>query len=76
MRASCARRPASRAGAGGADLRHRRGEPRQQPRSWRRRSPAQGYDVELHEVPDMHNYTGWRDALDPHLTGLLAQVWG
>ncbi|HEV8550678.1 MAG TPA: CheR family methyltransferase, partial [Polyangiaceae bacterium] len=27
----------------------------------------QGYEVELEEVPDMHNYTGWRDAFDPHL---------
>ena len=23
---------------------------------------AQGYDVQLDEVPDLHNYTGWRDA--------------
>jgi enterochelin esterase-like enzyme len=37
---------------------------------------AQEFDVELHEIPDMHNYTGWRDALHPHLTGLLAMVWG
>ena len=37
---------------------------------------AQEFDVELAEVPDMHNYTGWRDALHPHLTGLLAKVWG
>jgi enterochelin esterase family protein len=36
---------------------------------------AQGYPVELDEVPDLHNYTGWRDAFDPHLTGLLAQLW-
>jgi enterochelin esterase-like enzyme len=36
---------------------------------------AQGYSVELHEVPDLHNYTGWRDALHPHLTGLLARLW-
>jgi len=36
---------------------------------------AQGYGVELHEVPDLHNYTGWRDAFDPHLTGLLARLW-
>jgi enterochelin esterase family protein len=36
---------------------------------------AQGYPVELHEVPDLHNYTGWRDALHPHLTGLLARLW-
>jgi len=37
---------------------------------------AQEFDVELAEVPDMHNYIGWRDALHPHLTGLLAKVWG
>jgi enterochelin esterase-like enzyme len=29
----------------------------------------------LHEVTDTHNYTAWRDALDPHLTRLLADVW-
>jgi enterochelin esterase-like enzyme len=37
---------------------------------------AQEFDAELHDVPDMHNYTGWRDALHPHLTRLLARVWG
>ena len=37
---------------------------------------AQGYDAELAEVPDMHNYTAWRDALHPHLTRLLADLWG
>ena len=36
---------------------------------------VQDYPVELHEVPDLHNYTGWRDALHPHLTGLLARLW-
>jgi enterochelin esterase family protein len=36
---------------------------------------AQGYEVVLEEVPDMHNYTGWRDALDPHLTALLRRTW-
>jgi enterochelin esterase-like enzyme len=36
---------------------------------------AQGFRVALHEVPDMHNFTGWRDALHPHLTRLLARVW-
>lgn len=36
---------------------------------------AQGYGVELHETPDGHNYTAWRDALHPHLTGLLARLW-
>jgi enterochelin esterase family protein len=35
----------------------------------------QGYEVELEEVPDMHNYTGWRDAFDPHLTRLLQKAW-
>jgi enterochelin esterase family protein len=36
----------------------------------------QEFDVELAVVPDMHNYTGWRDALHPHLTHLLLRVWG
>jgi enterochelin esterase family protein len=36
---------------------------------------AQGYPARLHEVPDLHNYTSWRDAFDPHLTNLLARVW-
>ncbi len=36
---------------------------------------AQGYDADLSEVPDLHNYTCWRDGLDPHLTRLLADLW-
>ena len=36
---------------------------------------AQGYPVRLHEVADLHNYTSWRDAFDPHLTHLLARAW-
>jgi len=36
---------------------------------------AQGYDAQLAEVPDLHNYTAWRDAFDPYLTELLARVW-
>jgi enterochelin esterase-like enzyme len=36
---------------------------------------TQGYDAELHEVPDLHNYTSWRDAFDPHLTRLLVRLW-
>jgi len=36
---------------------------------------AQGYGASLAEVPDLHNYTGWRDALHPHLTRLLAGLW-
>ncbi|HEY6889946.1 MAG TPA: alpha/beta hydrolase-fold protein, partial [Solirubrobacter sp.] len=35
---------------------------------------AQGYDVSLEEVADLHNYVGWRDALDPHLTALLQKA--
>jgi hypothetical protein len=27
-------------------------------------------------VPDAHNYVAWRDAFDPHLTGLLDRIWG
>ena len=33
-----------------------------------------GYPATLHEVPDMHNYTAWRDALDPGLTELLGRA--
>jgi enterochelin esterase-like enzyme len=36
---------------------------------------AQGYPASLHEVPDTHNFTAWRDAFEPHLTGLLARAW-
>ena len=36
----------------------------------------QGHHVNLHVNRDAHNYVGWRDALDPHLTDLLARVWG
>jgi enterochelin esterase family protein len=36
---------------------------------------GQGYPLKLAEVPDLHNYTCWRDALDPHLTFLLASLW-
>jgi enterochelin esterase-like enzyme len=36
---------------------------------------AQGYPARLREVPDLHNYTSWRDAFDPHLAQLLARVW-
>ncbi len=37
---------------------------------------ARGYRVGFVELPDVHNYVAWRDAFDPHLTGLLAEVWG
>ncbi len=36
---------------------------------------GQSYQVRLAEVPDMHNYTAWRDAFDPHLTNLLTHLW-
>jgi enterochelin esterase-like enzyme len=36
----------------------------------------QGYDAALHELADLHNYTAWRDAFDPHLTGVLSRTWG
>lgn len=35
-----------------------------------------GYAVEYGETPDVHNFTAWRDVLDPYLTALLLQVWG
>jgi enterochelin esterase-like enzyme len=36
---------------------------------------AQGHRATLHEVPDMHNYTAWRDAFDPPLAALLKRAW-
>lgn len=36
----------------------------------------EGHDVELTEVPDLHNYTAWRDSLDPPLTRVLRIAWG
>lgn len=33
-----------------------------------------GYEVNKAEVPDVHNYTAWRDAFHPHLTTLLRKV--
>lgn len=35
-----------------------------------------GYQVQLHEVADVHNYTAWRDAFDPWLGELIQQVTG
>jgi enterochelin esterase family protein len=32
--------------------------------------------TELVENPDGHNYTGWRDCLDPSLRNLLRALWG
>jgi enterochelin esterase-like enzyme len=36
---------------------------------------AQGYAARLHEMPDLHNFTAWRGAFEPHLTRLLARLW-
>jgi enterochelin esterase-like enzyme len=33
-----------------------------------------GYPAALHEVPYGHNFTAWRDALDPYLTALLRRL--
>jgi enterochelin esterase family protein len=35
-----------------------------------------GLRVEFAETPDMHNFTAWRDVLDPELTDLLRRAWG
>lgn len=35
----------------------------------------QGHLVSFVSVADLHNYTAWRDALDPSLTYLLRAVW-
>jgi enterochelin esterase family protein len=35
-----------------------------------------GHEVRFFDVRDLHNYTAWRDSLDPALTGLLRSVWG
>jgi enterochelin esterase-like enzyme len=36
---------------------------------------AIGHQVELARLRDLHNYTAWRDGLDPTLTDLLRTVW-
>jgi enterochelin esterase family protein len=36
----------------------------------------QGHPVALHVNRDAHNWTAWRDVLDPHLVDLLARAWG
>jgi enterochelin esterase family protein len=36
---------------------------------------VQGYAVDLAEIPGRHDFESWRDALDPHLAGMLARVW-
>jgi enterochelin esterase family protein len=36
---------------------------------------AHGCPATLREGRDLHNYTAWRDAFDPHLTALLRAAW-
>ncbi len=36
---------------------------------------GQGYQVRLAEVPSRHDFESWRDALHPHLTRVLADLW-
>ena len=36
---------------------------------------ALGVEVSFAESPDAHNFTAWRDVLDPQLTTLLQRVW-
>jgi enterochelin esterase family protein len=35
-----------------------------------------GHAVSFAEFRDAHNFTAWRDALHPHLTSVLADLWG
>ncbi|MGX6605289.1 alpha/beta hydrolase [Micromonosporaceae bacterium Da 78-11] len=35
----------------------------------------QGYPLQFAANRDAHNWIGWRDAFDPHLTSLLQRVW-
>ncbi|KAB7746140.1 hypothetical protein GA707_00995 [Nostocoides sp. F2B08] len=34
-----------------------------------------GHRVAHHEVPDLHTFIGWRDALEPVLTDVLSTTW-
>lgn len=36
----------------------------------------QGHRVRFRAVADLHNYTAWRDSIDPSLTEVLRSVWG
>jgi enterochelin esterase family protein len=45
-------------------------------RATHRALASQGYEVELIENRDGHNWVGWRDTFDPHLVDLLNKVWG
>lgn len=36
---------------------------------------AAGHEVTFRSLPDLHNYTAWRDGLSPTLADLLAAAW-
>ena len=36
----------------------------------------QGHRVTFTINRDAHNFTGWRDTLDPYLPNMLEQAWG
>jgi enterochelin esterase-like enzyme len=36
---------------------------------------AAGHEVALRTLPDLHNYTAWRDGMHPSLTALLQAAW-
>lgn len=40
------------------------------------RLTGRGHRVHLTPLDDLHNYTAWRDGLDPALTQVLHAVWG
>jgi enterochelin esterase-like enzyme len=44
-------------------------------RAMREALARQGYEVELVEHRDAHNWVSWRDVLEPHLTLLLERLW-
>ena len=76
--ASCARRCATASTRSRFRPRSRSGtaeENAHNNREMARALSAQGYELSLEEVPDLHNYVGWRDAFDPHLTTLLKRAW-
>ena len=70
-----AARAAAADGAGGHDRAARWRRTPHDNRVMARALAAQGYPVSLHEGRDLHNYTAWRDAWDPHLTRLLQEAW-
>jgi enterochelin esterase family protein len=34
----------------------------------------QSYEVRLHRMPGRHGWSGWREALDPHLLELVEEL--